>query len=108
MNKQLRDAWVAALRSGQYKQGVGTLRKGDTYCCLGVLCEVAKIPYRLSDTDLSCTNKLRSFGEDAGLFDRPNQRTQSAQARLMEMNDNEGTSFPEIADWIEANVPVTP
>jgi len=34
--------WVAALESGEYKQGIGQLREGNTYCCLGVLCEIAK------------------------------------------------------------------
>src|SRR5437868_3244044 len=35
-------AWVKALRSGRYKQGRCKLRSTDnTYCCLGVLCQVA-------------------------------------------------------------------
>lgn len=35
--------WVVALRSGDYPQGVSALHSydGDSYCCLGVLCEVA-------------------------------------------------------------------
>ena len=33
--------WVEALRSGQYRQGKGVLNNRDTYCCLGVACEVA-------------------------------------------------------------------
>ena len=33
-------SWVAALRSGEFKQAVGALRKGDAYCCLGVACEL--------------------------------------------------------------------
>ena len=34
--------WVAALRSGEFKQGVRQLRgKDDSYCCLGVACELA-------------------------------------------------------------------
>lgn len=33
--------WVKALRSGDFEQGIGVLRKGDKYCCLGVACEVA-------------------------------------------------------------------
>ena len=37
------DKWIAALRSGNYKQGKGYLKKGDCHCCLGVLCEVAGI-----------------------------------------------------------------
>ena len=45
MNKDIRDNWVAALRSGMYKQGTGVLRQKsqdgrDGFCCLGVLCDV--------------------------------------------------------------------
>ena len=34
--------WVEALRSGEYKQGVGCLydSRHDKYCCLGVACKV--------------------------------------------------------------------
>ncbi len=40
MNKEIKKEWVAALRSGDYKQGRGSLRHNDAYCCLGVLCEL--------------------------------------------------------------------
>jgi hypothetical protein len=34
-------AWIDALRSGKYEQGRGSLRTNDdTYCCLGVACDV--------------------------------------------------------------------
>ena len=36
-----RKTWVAALRSGQYNQAQGQLRNGDSYCCLGVACELS-------------------------------------------------------------------
>lgn len=32
---------VAALRSGEFKQGRDCLRKKETFCCLGVACELA-------------------------------------------------------------------
>jgi len=38
-----RRQWIEALRSGNYKQGTGTLRAGDNYCCLGVACEVSEL-----------------------------------------------------------------
>lgn len=41
MKPELKRKWVAALRSGKYKQGTGELFYRDEYCCLGVLCEVA-------------------------------------------------------------------
>ena len=41
MNQEIKERWVAALRSGEYKQGRGSLNKGDFFCCLGVLCDLA-------------------------------------------------------------------
>src|SRR5438093_3640406 len=41
MNQDVKRLWTDALRSGQYQQGTGALRKNDRYCCLGVLCELA-------------------------------------------------------------------
>lgn len=44
MNQDIKKLWVDALRSGKYQQAEGALRISDGYCCLGVLCEVLKIP----------------------------------------------------------------
>jgi hypothetical protein len=33
--------WLAALRSGEYPQGKGQLNYDNTYCCLGVACDIA-------------------------------------------------------------------
>lgn len=41
MNKQVLNLWVNALRSGEYEQGQGALFYENTYCCLGVLCDLA-------------------------------------------------------------------
>ena len=46
MNQEIKAQWVQALRSGEYEQGKSALHiiSGDgkhTYCCLGVLCELA-------------------------------------------------------------------
>src|SRR5690348_17476896 len=42
MDPQIKAEWVAALRSGEYRQGSGTLRSDqDEFCCLGVLCDLA-------------------------------------------------------------------
>ena len=40
MNKKVKQLWLEALRSGEYKQGETQLRKGNKYCCLGVLCDI--------------------------------------------------------------------
>jgi hypothetical protein len=42
LDPEVKAAWVAALRSGDYTQGREYLRSSDdTFCCLGVLCELA-------------------------------------------------------------------
>lgn len=45
MNQEIKEQWVTALRSGDYRQGSNVLhRKVDgehQYCCLGVLCDIA-------------------------------------------------------------------
>ena len=40
MNPQIKQKWVDALRSGEYQQCRGYLRKEDGFCCLGVLCDL--------------------------------------------------------------------
>jgi hypothetical protein len=43
LNAEVKAKWVAALLSGEYKQGKGWLRsRQDDYCCLGVLCDLAR------------------------------------------------------------------
>lgn len=42
MNKEIADKWIAALKSGEYKQTKSVLnRDNNEFCCLGVLCELA-------------------------------------------------------------------
>jgi hypothetical protein len=40
MDPEIKARWVAALRSGEYKQAVETLRRNGAHCCLGVLCDL--------------------------------------------------------------------
>lgn len=106
MDPVLKTKWLAALRSGEYKQGKHFLvdhnaeNNETTHCCLGVLCEVAG-SRRLPSVDgymvnyVVCTEELADYA--FGL-------TLKIQKYLMSMNDNQGKSFNEIADWIEENL----
>lgn len=40
MNPEIKAQWVAALRSGEYKQGKRALNRDGKFCCLGVLCDL--------------------------------------------------------------------
>ena len=40
MNQQIKGQWVTALRSGEYQQTTGHLRRDEGFCCLGVLSDL--------------------------------------------------------------------
>jgi hypothetical protein len=106
--QRLLQDWVAALRSGEYKQGREALMRGDKYCCLGVLACVANVPHRKLSRASSthefqfkkdhlpedCTVPLDWFEEMTGLQSH-------LTANLIGMNDTEQASFKRIANHIE-------
>lgn len=109
MNADLKAKWVAALRSGDYKQTEGLLFRDGAFCCLGVLCDVAAVPFenagntrayrfgvRISSEEMIC-------GEMRNWFALENSEKDRATL-LAEMNDS-GETFATIADWIDANIP---
>lgn len=103
MKKELKDKWVAALCSGNYKQGAGCLKdsKGQ-HCCLGVLCDIID-PLGWEGlrwdglTSILYYYKLQEIGLEL-----------DSQGHLTDMNDGnigiEPKGFVEIADWIKVNV----
>jgi hypothetical protein len=99
MLKGIKKKWLAALRSGKYKQGSGRLKRGPYHCCLGVLCEVADDKYFRDDKSkvdslaFSCLPS-RLFTANLGIPWR-------VVEDLWQMNDNELASFDQIADFIE-------
>lgn len=113
MTRSERDAWVAALRSGEYSQAHGMLRHGNggdySFCCLGVLAETSP---RLRRDPAADDDGYGEYVFDGGerdtrwSCDLPSVvLARGLQSELIRMNDR-GRSFAEIADWIEANVPV--
>jgi hypothetical protein len=40
MKSEIKELWIDALISGEYEKGTGALREDDTFCCLGVLCDL--------------------------------------------------------------------
>ena len=44
MKTEARNAWVKALRSGEYEQSKHMLHSNVGWCCLGVACDVFAIP----------------------------------------------------------------
>ena len=105
--------WVDALRSGNYKQAKNFLRSGDRFCCLGVLCEVAKdngLPVlqheNTYDGEQAClpetVRRWAGMRDNYGFLDGVEREDPDdvIKESLAVANDD-GYSFEQIADLIE-------
>lgn len=120
MDEQIKEQWVKALRSGDYKQGKTRLETDEGFCCLGVLCDLAvKAGIIERRPTAAIRGGVASYGVEgltreisvlprlvvdwAGLIDcNPLVRINGHYYHaLSHMNDIEGSSFLEIADLIE-------
>ncbi len=110
MKQEIADQWVAALRSGNYQQGRFALRYQDTFCVMGVLCDLhSKSQPPGTNTEWDGTryaNRLSSApdvvcswaGVRTGVGSFTRRRT-----ALAKLND-QGMTFLELANIIEHNV----
>lgn len=121
MNPEIKVEWIRRLRSGDYEQGRGTLCRDNTYCCLGVLSEIAserRIVDRVELVDDGLT--FVCYSEDTttlpvavqdwagisscvGRFMLPGSlktRDDRKRLSLASLNDT-GFTFSQIADIIE-------
>jgi hypothetical protein len=119
MNPEVKARWVAALRSGEYKQGTGHLNSQGAHCCLGVLCDLhAKQTGGQWDAPSYRSGGARYDGlsmgfpatvvDWAGLDDSahgagPELVIARAQLTAAAHNDR-GRTFAELADAIEAQL----
>ncbi len=108
MKARWKKKWLAALRSGEYRQGREALRqrvkKSDAYCCLGVLADLVA-PEEWSKKPNSKRFYRHNEGYENlsyGTFEQVGLDPHISN-RLVDMNDS-GQSFTTIAAWIEKNL----
>ena len=103
MKAALKAKWVAALRSGKYRQCRGQLQLtgpdgGESFCCLGVLREISPAVRRRVDNHQ--TLGIAAFTYAGFSSDQENY--------LIYRNDGVGGykpfSFRRIATWVEKNL----
>lgn len=124
MNPDVKVKWIAALRSGDYKQTHGALRDENGYCCLGVLCDVAakegKGKWHNSSSDpftpewtfwpkgggFSFSFLPAEIGRWAGFGDDELTDPRIGEQRAVTYNDSEAHKLPftGIADLVEKNL----
>lgn len=122
MNKDPKAKWLAALRSGEYKQVKGVLKSPDgCFCCLGVLTDVYAQEHGLEFTD-SVDDSLNYNGllsepvaKWAGLTECSPEvvatvttangtKLRGEKRGLPLLNDHYDFDFNQIADLIEAQL----
>lgn len=117
MRADIAERWIAALESGNYAQGTGCLRTtGDSFCCLGVLTDLAIF----DGVDLAWkTSEIVNLYEVGGksrilpvqVMDWAGMRSVvgsygNGESHALSVRNDEGATFNEIAAIIRANVDV--
>lgn len=116
MNQEIKDKWIAALRSGEYIQGKEALRRKDnTFCCIGVLCDIYQ---KEKGGEWEDIGDYKYYGfKDAVGNERSGVMTKDViswtggtlnkmlalETRLIGLNDG-GSTFKEIAKEIETYI----
>src|ERR1017187_2184913 len=112
MKKPIKELWLSALRSGEYKQATDSLKHDENYCCLGVLCDLYAKEMKDDRIRFNGDVFITPSGKEettlpfevmqwSGIPDS-NGRTpfkDSSPYSLADINDK-GISFSEIADVI--------
>ena len=121
LDKTFKEKWIKALKSGNYKQGSGSLKRyyeniEPRYCCLGVACSVAGVPEEYisgewideNNFDLDGFSKIPKVLQGCGAENE-------LVGKLSGMNDDtiinsdtdeeeHKSDFEKIADWINKNI----
>lgn len=116
MNAKIKKQWVAALRSGEYKQTTGALCRtrpnadhSAGHCCLGVLCDLAEKAGVCESKEEGGLRNYDGWWQD--LPDSvlrwaklPHRDPVVANHTLTNLNDREERTFSQIADLIEKHL----
>lgn len=113
MNQEIKKEWVAALRSGEYKQGRGYLCDYGLYCCLGVLCDIV---HKKGGVEKHGVSDIIEYGEscesgvlpseviafcDISMADPCVSYDSDIKNTGLAFINDQGANFNEIADIIE-------
>ena len=111
MKPEIKKKWLKALTGGEYEQAKGRLRRGDAFCCLGVLCDLyvkegmGRWKREILHSDYILPGDVVTW---AGLQDcdpdlkelLPSKKNAGEEAGTLAGMNDEGYSFKEIAKVI--------
>jgi len=115
MKPKVKEKWLKALRSGEYKQTKGQLKDEKGYCCLGVLCELHRKTVKQKGCKWNLYNSYLGTGSilpekvmkwagmetESGRLPKRIERKSKYAHNLIDLNDTLNFSFKQIAQVIE-------
>ena len=113
LSPAFKKTWLAALRSGKYKQGREYLHSDNKFCCLGVAYDARGGKWNDYNETLigQCDKLLSQFIGDKPPVPKNVMRVleqinnnQTVEDYLIKLNDNKEWSFKQIANWIEKHL----
>jgi hypothetical protein len=112
LKPEVKEKWLAALRSGEYNQGRRQLRTSDgNYCCIGVLCDISGLGEWVDDAGYGSNYKTEdglSWATAPAVVrawaTRDGEDSDSVWDDLVGLNDLSSLSFEEIAMYIEEDL----
>lgn len=112
--KAFKRKWIAALRSGKFKQGENYLKNNPSgneneYCCLGVACEILGLKNIDKKQFISRGIELKGISKVPKVIvgDMDDNKVVKQLAFMNDGKSDEGLgkkSFEQIANWIEKNL----
>jgi len=99
-----RKQWIFALRSGEYNQGILSLKNQNAFCCLGVACDISGLGEwsEHKDGDFSYIGEFCDLPvEVANFYGISISNNNFGTTYLAKLNDIDKYSFHQIADIIE-------
>lgn len=110
MDPDVKEKWITALTSGEFKQGNGKLLNDGKYCCLGVLCEIFRREHPdsshwifstySSSTMFAVSRDVSSGRCPTGVVNWSGMDDDRQEA-LIDFNDSRHKSFKWIAAYIK-------
>lgn len=122
MKPEVKTIWVEALKSGEYKQGRGSLHytvgTDDLFCCLGVLCDLAvkagiipaptvdksalsDVTYYYDGNGFTLPEPVQDWAEIDANGRLPKESEYPANNNYLSKQNDGGVSFERIAGMIE-------
>ena len=112
MDKDVKQQWLTALRSGEYKQCIGELKNSSgEHCCLGVLLESQGWEFSPIKSSRPEPHVCYYYSPEGFANNEENELSENTmyefgltrpqEVHLINLNDDKGWSFKLISKWIE-------